>query len=332
LKENPKLQKLLFFCKLVLTAGLCVIIIALADWGDLKAAILNSKPWLLLIVLLGMILNIGICSFKWRILLSINGIKMELSKLFRYYLTGMFFNNFLPGSIGGDGYRIYKTLDKHRPKVASIMAVFLDRLTGMIVLFFVGYAGAIITFIRKDNSISWFGVLFGSAVVALFLIFVVISANERARNWLFHQRRLPEKVKRAAKYFSDAVSSPVKIAQVIGIAFFYHLFLLFYRLLLIQSVGATCSIFALALVIMVSTTVAMVPISINGIGILDGSFIYLIGRFGVPYEEAMMVMILQRALSVGISLAGGIFYLSEKKVVRQENVSLIEPESIGKPV
>jgi glucose uptake protein GlcU len=58
--------------------------------------------------------------------------------------------------------------------------------------------------------------------------------------------------------------------------------------------------------------VAMLPISINGIGLAEGSFAYLISKFGVSYETGIIVMILSRVLAVLISLLGGIFYFKDK--------------------
>ncbi len=67
-----------------------------------------------------------------------------------------------------------------------------------------------------------------------------------------------------------------------------------------------------------STLVSLLPISINGIGLLDGSFIYVLQSFHVGYEQALLVIILVRLLSYLQSLLGGIFYFFEKKSVPAE--------------
>ena len=55
---------------------------------------------------------------------------------FKLYLLGMFYNLFLPGGIGGDGYKIYLLNKKFDVKIKSLFwAVLLDRLSGMMVVF-----------------------------------------------------------------------------------------------------------------------------------------------------------------------------------------------------
>jgi hypothetical protein len=70
---------------------------------------------------------------------------------------------------------------------------------------------------------------------------------------------------------------------------------------------------------MLSTLIANIPISINGIGLMDGSFIYLISKFGVDYDAAIIVMLIQRGLTIAVSLFGGIFYLSDKNEMPDAN-------------
>jgi glycosyltransferase 2 family protein len=46
-------------------------------------------------------------SVRWKVLLRTWDIEARLGTLFRYIMTGLFMNNFLPGSLGGDAYRLY---------------------------------------------------------------------------------------------------------------------------------------------------------------------------------------------------------------------------------
>jgi hypothetical protein len=63
----------------------------------------------------------------------------------------------------------------------------------------------------------------------------------------------------------------------------------------------------------ISTLVALIPISINGYGLLDGSVIFLMMRFGVDYEIAVIFMVLVRGLQIPLSLIGGGVYLMDRR-------------------
>ena len=60
----------------------------------------------------------------------------ELYNIQLYYL-GMFYNMFLPGGIGGDGYKIYILQKNHSMKMVNVFnAVFWDRVAGIFALVF----------------------------------------------------------------------------------------------------------------------------------------------------------------------------------------------------
>ena len=81
--------------------------------------------------------------------------------------------------------------------------------------------------------------------------------------------------------------------------------------------GEACSYFGLAIVVTISTLAGLLPISINGIGVTDSSFIYFIEKFGISYDPGLMIMILTRILLIPISLIGGLIYFREKHPVKK---------------
>jgi len=96
-------------------------------------------PGVMLGALIIMLLSVSISAYKWQMMLKLHGVHFSFSKLHRYYFTAVFFNNFLPTSIGGDGYRIYKTFGNPRSTSSSVIAVVMERLTGIIALLAIGY-------------------------------------------------------------------------------------------------------------------------------------------------------------------------------------------------
>ena len=92
---------------------------------------LNNWPWVLGgILLLSSQTVTG--AFRWQLLLKEQSISMSILTNLRLLLVGCFFNTFIPGSTGGDFYRIYKVAKGNRVSVASVTtSVFLDRLLGL---------------------------------------------------------------------------------------------------------------------------------------------------------------------------------------------------------
>ena len=124
---------------------------------------------------------------------------------------------------------------------------------------------------------------------------------------------MPEKIKKLLLLADDYRGRPKKIAQVMVLSFLFHLFTLGWMFLLTRAVGAPVSFAALTLGTAGSNLAAMLPLSINGIGLWDGSFIYLMSAQGMSYNAALAMMLAIRTLLVPLSLIGGIFYLSDRK-------------------
>ncbi len=74
----------------------------------------------------------------------------------------------------------------------------------------------------------------------------------------------------------------------------------------------------LLIALVISNLVAVLPISINGLGVYEGTFMYLLGQYGVPYDVSVIPMILNRVLLVPISIVGASFYLLDGGERRME--------------
>lgn len=118
--------------KIALTIGAFYLVSLKVDWTQTSRLLLAVSPfWLLGAIVLfnaSKILSaFRLNSFYRRIRLLID----EPTNL-RLYYVGMFYNLFLPGGIGGDGYKVY-LLNKNAdvPLKKIIFATFLDRLTGL---------------------------------------------------------------------------------------------------------------------------------------------------------------------------------------------------------
>ena len=307
-------KRAIFLIKFVVTFVLCIWIFRNVDWRLTWQALRQTDPFVLAVIFVGMILNVTVSALKWKILLNFHGIKYKLFLLFRYYLIGSFFNNFLPSTIGGDGYRLYKTLSNPVSKAGAVAALVVERLTGLLALIFIAYLCAIVSYYQSGNEIAGFVAFWGTWGVAacfcFFLIvqFVPISVKQRM------QGALPEKFGDTLGFLADYKGKIGKIIQVISLSFFFQILLfVLYCTLIVEVAGRYVSFFDVSVAVSLSTLISLVPISINGIGLLDGSFIYVLNSFHVGYEQAVIVMILMRMLGYFQSLIGGVFYFFERR-------------------
>jgi uncharacterized membrane protein YbhN (UPF0104 family) len=293
------------------TFGLLTLIVMHVHWNDVLQALRKPDLWMLVVVLVAMVMNVFISAYKWQMLLKIHGVRIPYRELYRYYFAGVFFNNFLPSTIGGDGYRVIKTIPYAGNKNSPVMAVLAERITGAIALVLLGAVGGAVSYAMSGAQISQLAMVGGSVIFAgLVLAAVVLVRNQRATRRLERNRPL-RFFGGLLAHLGDYRRQPGRTITVMLVSVGYQLFLLAYRSLLVFAVARGMSIFDLAVVLSISTFVALIPISINGYGLLDGSMIFLLVKYGLGFNEAVVVMILTRALNLPLTLLGGLIYLSD---------------------
>ncbi len=133
---NEKLKKKLFlFLRLVISFGLIGYIFyslhAAGKLHELPAYFASANYWWLLLAALLLLGLLAAGSLRWGMLLGAQGIHLSRISVFMYYMIGMFLNNFLPSTVGGDFVKAYY-LSKATGKTAgSFISVLVDRLMGM---------------------------------------------------------------------------------------------------------------------------------------------------------------------------------------------------------
>jgi glycosyltransferase 2 family protein len=132
--ESKNQQKWLLTLKLLATLAICVVLVWQADWANVLSTLKNTHASLLVFVFVLMVMSVTLSTYKWKLMLSIHNIQYNFSTLHKYYFIAQFLNNFLPTSIGGDAYRVYKTWDNPKSNSYAVIAVFMERLTGMAAL------------------------------------------------------------------------------------------------------------------------------------------------------------------------------------------------------
>jgi len=202
----------------------------------------------------------------------------ELNAL-RLYYFGMFYNLFLPGGISGDGYKIYilgKRCNSSYKKL--FQATLLDRISGLSALLFL--AGILFV-------LSSFGGL-SAPLHYLAMIGVVLS--------------IPANYIMTKKFFSDFLT----IFTVTTLyAFAVQLLQLLSAALIVWALPETNSITIDYLTLfLISSVVAVLPISIGGIGVRELTFLYGFSLIGGDTTMAVTFSLIFFVITALSSLLG----------------------------
>lgn len=153
----------------VISLALLVFLFSRTDIGQLADALKKTPLAGLTLFLALNVIMVLINSYRWKRLLSIKGLDMPIGNLFTSYIEGIFFNNFLPGSIGGDIYRVVRVANGKIEMALS--SVLMERLLGLFVLLPITLIGWLFL-IRETSNNSI--ILYSEASMAIFIILLAL--------------------------------------------------------------------------------------------------------------------------------------------------------------
>jgi uncharacterized protein (TIRG00374 family) len=99
------------------------------------------------------------------------------------------------------------------------------------------------------------------------------------------------------------------IFLVISISVLFH-FLAFWGIFfLFKSFGVQIDFCDCALIAAIGGISSLIPFSLNGIGIVDGTYVYVAHLLGIGYEQSVMFAFSYRLLSLPLSILCGAIYI-----------------------
>ncbi len=307
-----KKQYWMFPAKFLVTALLLTWIVHKANLPHLAQVLRTASLPMLLVPLSLNLVGLLLSALRWHYLLEAQSMRVPVLKLAQSYLVGMFFNFFLPGSIGGDVVRAYDVKKIHSSGTQSASVVIFERLTGVAILMGVG---ALVVFAQRSfavpRSIEWF-LCGGLAGLALLLAPLLLVSPGRAAGRI--RRIIPpkaaaDKVIILHQTFHRYRHHP----RILGLTVLFSLLLQVnvgvYYWALGQALGLPVPMLYYFIAYPVAALLVMLPVTINGIGINENIWAFLLGSQGVGVEAALLFAWLHMAMLLVYAAFGGLVYL-----------------------
>lgn len=287
-------------------------LLSITEFSAVIASLKSASLFWLAAAFVTLILGKIITSYRWQVILRAQDVEISLRFLVGSVFVGQFFNSFLPTTIGGDAMRAYDTAALSKDSTKSVVSVIADRMIGVFALALLAILALLIGW-AGNQDVSFY-------VIPVLLVFFLCSAgvllvfNERL--YLILDRLLKiTRMEKAARLLGDAHNSfnmLKETPQVLFIAFLASLLLqinviLFYYLIGL-SLDLGISFLYFAMIVPVALVVLLVPFSINGIGIREGIFVYLLTGLGVENKDAIALSWISFGLMLTQGIIGGIIF------------------------
>lgn len=321
---------LIWTVKIVVSVGLLYLLLSGVDlarlWHQVRTA---SVPWLAFALVLYLVI-ILVSAWRWSLLLRAQHVHVAFGTLTNSLLVATFFNNFLPSNIGGDVIRIRDSARRMGSKTLATTVVLVDRGVGLLALVFVAASGATVA-ARMSEAIGPLGpgLLWAALGVALAIALAVLLMPHGVGFLLrplraIHQEWVGERITRLTSALARFGQAPrTLVACLVGAVVVQAVFVGFYAAIA-HAMGLRVPFAHLAILVPMSFLVQMLPLSVNGWGVREQTFVLYLTRLGLPAESALAMSFLGAALIMLFSTSGAAAYLSRRH--HQPGESAPKPE------
>jgi len=256
-------------------------------------------------VIVVLTLQVSIAIFRWHLLMTSREMDISIGRSACYFWMGLFFNQLLPSSIGGDAVRGYCLVRQGQSLALATLTILLDRIIAMVgllmlILMVIPYA---LHFIDA-RELHWsIGLALLLLTVGLALVVFMGPFTRGFRSWI---------VVRGLSTLSDSVRQLLRSRLGLGLTLLsvtIHVLSVVAVGMLASAIHIEVAWLTLGVIVPIMTLLALVPISIAGWGVREGVMVMGLGYAGIGAEQALALSILYGLSLLAVALPGGLVWL-----------------------
>jgi glycosyltransferase 2 family protein len=303
------------FVRILFAVGLTAYLLYRSHPREVAASLRGvSWAWIGAAIVL-VLLDRALMALRWIWLLG--PVKPEqrppVAALMRIFFVSTFVGSFLPQSVGSDAVRTWQVTDQGMPGAQALASVLMDRVLGIASILIAAIGGVALfpELLQRRAVVLAFAASLGGCLIALAFVF---SARWDALVRRQLLPRLPARVQPLVDRILTALQAyqahhgttlAVLLASV-GV----QILRIVQAWCLGMSLGMTTSLVAYFAYIPVILLVMLLPISISGIGVSQGAFVWLFAGNGGTDAMVFALSVLFVALGIVGNLPGALLFLT----------------------
>jgi uncharacterized protein (TIRG00374 family) len=302
---------------------LFTLILLRIDWSKLTRTLFTETKDNLTFFLFALILLVPLLYIKvirWRLILRDLGIRISQKDGLTYYMIGLFAGSATPGQLGEFIKTIYLNKKGH-PGGASFFSVLYDRIYDIIALAFILFFG--LALLSGNEYSKPILIIFALSLIIFTILFLLVGKFRKFITIDLCKWILPSGIKKRLQEYDinkDINKYQLKKSTLIGsflltiLAYavvFYRYYLLLLTLNLEPPFGTWFGAVTLA------TFVALIPVSIAGVGTRDAVLIGIFSTAGISAEKSVAFSFLILMLMVFNGLVGLFFWMKHPMIPRK---------------
>lgn len=278
--------------RVAVTVGLLAVLAFRLDVRAIGRAFMAARPGPLAAAFLCIFVAIAVSAVKWSLILRRRGVRVGYLDTVRLYFVGLFFNNVLPTSVGGDVVRAWALGKETGQTVEAVSSVASERLIASLAL---GLSSCVaLPFVEVTPRLLILVAGFLLVDAALLVLFVVPRFAPRIAGLI-----IPKRFERTSSGTTEVLAAvraslldwPLSL-RVLVLTLVFQAFVALVNYFLFQALGYPVGLGQCLVYTPMISTLTMIPISLSGLGVREAAYVYFFSRHGVP-----------EAASVAVSLA-----------------------------
>jgi len=309
-----------FWLKAAIGIGLLAILFATLDPAQFARTLASVQLAYVLVALLAYMIGKVLTGIRWALLARPLGFHQGIKEFVAFYYIGMFFNLFAPGTLGGDAGKIFylargaAAAGRTEAAARGLVSILADRAIGMAVLVWIGAAALLI-------FPSYAALVPAPLRYATFVIAVTPIAGYAffpfVARWL---EKIPHSLARKLRDLGDAYwRRPDVLAGSILLSLAFHLLQIWIQILIADALRFALPWSYAFVFFPLVDIVAMLPVSISGIGLREGSYVFFLGKLGIGPDKAFACGIVWLAIVIVSGLVGGIIFVLYRRRSQSES-------------
>jgi len=326
--ENVRARKKWLWVKVCFGLGTFALLFWLFDPKATLAMLATASiPHLFLALLSGVVVLMA-RSLRWLVIMRDMGFQARFWRIVEIYGISLWFNTFLPGSVGGDAYKVYGLIQDGSKPIQSFATVLMERLSGLGALVSIAIF-SVMGFGHLMPIPSWMLlslILMVAALVSGVLFSVrLIEPGARMLRQRFPRmckRMTDERIRLLADVFQDLIRNKRLLLRAYILGVLLQLLVLVSYYVVSLALNERISILFFLVFFPLIEIVSLIPITVNGMGIRELMLAVFLQYAGVGPSYAIGFSILLRLILVVLALAGGLLLVVRPGTVgnRPENV------------
>jgi glycosyltransferase 2 family protein len=258
-------------------------------------------------------LTLPMLAFRWKRVLGTFSVHITVMRAMRINLIGMCSSNFFPGILGGDLIRpLYLRRDFPDQEIPLYASVFFERMCGLASILILGLVSSgWLAFHAKDwYYISITGAISAGVILILFFFNWLSAVTVPLPAFL---NRFQSLARRFSSQFILSARNKRLLAGTIGWSLLAQVISISTYWIILAGTGIIADPVTVVIAVSLAWLVALIPISLNGLGLREGSMVYMLTRFGIAPDNAGIAVLLGLLPAFIFSIAGAVLLTTDAR-------------------